>query len=393
MKNFIISFLALTLISCQGDGSTFAAGGINQPGNLVSDTSSIASSGQIYVKIINNGQSSISVNNGEIHDNETADEIDINNTDCYGKTLAPNQTCKIGLRIYPGEAGISELTLSTSNGYFKFAINVDTSDEGVLDTDIKTLSSTKEQTINLFNKSSVPVTLTGFNTESVNQTLTVNDKNCLKSTLSAGKYCQLKMKASAGQNQHHTLFITTSNTRLKMQKLPIIENTTSNKLTLYAGESLVSVNIIQLYNPGSITYTVKNSGTNDINITKINFNSANIGSLVSKSCDGQILQAGDTCNILLNVSNSAYGVGQISATTAESLDSQFNYSLNVNTANLTADGSDSVDMHIHSSKTIKITNKNSFDIALDSISYDNRALKFYSDCSTAVHRIIHAEYP
>lgn len=380
----LVNLCLLALVAC-GSGSIFSpsnSNGINQPGNLIADTGSIATSGDNTIHVVNNGGTPVIINSGEIHNTETVDEIEPNSTDCFGKTLSAKQSCKVIIKTYPGEAGIAEVQLNTNNGAYIFPINVDTVEsDGVYDSDIKSIDTTKEQVLNIVNKGSAPITLKAFNLESDNTTLQLSDTNCLNNKLDAGKYCQMKIKASASQNKRHILYMHTDNQYLKTQQLQFYEATYQNRLILITNES--SINTITLNAPGAFNYTVKNNGSNDIHINQLGLTSTNIGTM-SDTCSGQMLQAGDTCTVSLNVTNNAYGTSQIIANTTEVLESSFAYNLIASSKNLFIDNSNDVVMHTNTSKTVTITNPNAFDIYVSSLNYNSNEMQISSSCGATI---------
>ena len=376
--------MVTVLTACGGGQSADGGTGIHYPGNLVPDTSSIAKSGKTVVTIRNVGQLPVVINNASITDDKTVDSINAATTDCYGKTLSQNQTCSLGLNVYAGEAGVSTVALDTSNGTYTISLNIDTSSEGVIDSDIKSLQTTKEQVISLVNKGAAALTVTKLALESNNTTLRLSDINCLNQSLTNGQSCQLKVRAAAAQNRQHILYLSTNNKFLVTQQLQINENTDKNMLSLVS-ESGVT-NPILIESPGVKLWTITNSGTDDIHISSVKLDESNIGSLSTNNCDGKLLEAGDSCDISISVNQNAFGGGGLFVNTTESLLSGESYSLIINSNNLTLnDGTTDVVMHTNSNKVLTIKNASNFDIDVNSIDFNNGDIRLSSDCAGTIH--------
>lgn len=372
---FRVSCLSLVfaiLTGCSsGIGSTFADGKINKPGNLTTDIHAITKSGDNAIRIYNNGQMGVSINSGSITSNQTKDAINEGASDCFGKTLSSQQACTVSIYTYEGEAGVTELDLATNNGTYKLPINVDTSGGGVLETDTNVIATTKEKVISLYNKGAMPLTLSAFHMEDGDTTLIAKDSldnHCLNATLDSGKACQIKVKASPAMNKDHILSVTTSNSFLKVQDLHLYEKTDVNKVNLYRNES--SNNVFTVDTPEKNTFVLKNNGSDDINISKLDFTGTTVGDVVSNTCNGAILQAGDACNIELNVNTDAHESGIFTINTAEKLESAFDYKVMVNSNNLAFEGVNDAIIHTSSTKQLNILNNSNFDVKVDSVSYD-----------------------
>ncbi len=371
--NILFSCLGLgILVGCSsGAGSTIAGDKINQPGNLTTDVHSITKSGDNAIRIYNNGQMGVIINSGSITSNQTKDAINEGASDCFGKTLSSQQACTVSIHTYEGEAGVTELDLATNNGTYQLPINVDTSGGGVLETDTTVIATTKEKVISLYNKGAMPLTLSAFHMEDGDTTLVAKDSldnHCLNTTLESGKACQIKVKASPAINKKHTLSVTTSNSFLKVQDLPLYEETDRNLVNLYRNES--SDNIFTVDTPEKNTFVLKNNGSDDINISKLDFNGAGIGNVASNTCNGAILQAGDTCNIELNVNKDAHESGVFSINTAEKLEGAFDYKVIVSSNNLDFAKVNDAIIHTSSTKQLNVVNNSNFDVKVDSVSYD-----------------------
>ncbi|MFN8771112.1 MAG: hypothetical protein ACK5WP_09650 [Neisseriaceae bacterium] len=388
----LLTTLLVGLIGLSACGSGGAGGGslngnnVPQPGNLVSDTKSITNSGVKIVNIKNTGQSPVTINGGSLHTNNTVDKVVAAKTDCYSsdgnRTLDLNQVCKVALDIAPGEAGISEIKLNSNNGTYTFPINVDTVGEGVLDTDIKEIRTTKLQTINVINRGAVALTIESFSVESTNNTLKVNNISCVNNQLDAGKECQISVQAAPGQNKMDILKVQTNSTFLKTQILKLNEKTNINKLSIESNAQLESNNV-SFDKPGSYQFSIQNTGTNDIHVSNLYVASSNIGTVTS-SCNGIKLQAGDTCDFRMNVKNNAYGGTNLLVNTTESLDSGFDYSMQVSGGDLRIDDANDVVIHTNATKNVIIKNSGAFAVDLDSITYNSATMKFSSNCSGTI---------
>ena len=356
---------------------------INQPGNLVSNINSITKSGMSTLQIKNIGQLPVMINNGTIEDNQTNDSIDTEHSDCYGKTLSPNQICNMSVDVSSSEAGISTIELNTSNGTYDMNLNIDTSGDGVVETDIKTLQTTKEQTINVINKGSVPLIITHFNLEDTNQTLKLTDVNCLNTALHANQSCQLKAQASTEQQKQHVISFTTSNHFLPKQQISLSENTDVSKLKLnLENENRWSnSNSLDITTAGVRNWEISNIGSSDIHIQKLNLNGSNIGAITKNECDNTTLQSGDSCNMQLIINQDAHGQDSLNINTLEKLTANSKYQLVVNDDNLTVDNdSNDIIIHTNSSKVVSVKNSSNFDIMVDDIKFDNNKLNLTSNC-------------
>ena len=384
-KLLLVALIGSLLGGCIGSSENAIDGNtIPHPGNLVADTQEILTSGAKEIIITNNGQSPVNISNATINNQQTANDIDTVKTDCYGtgsRILGAKQTCKVTLNVYPGEAGISELNLHTNNGVYQFPIKVDTTPEGVFAVSSSEIASTKEQALNIINKGVVALMIKSFTLESGNHTLKAQDINCINHLIDAGGNCQIKVQASPNEEMHHTLVLSTNNKYLRTQTLDLHETTTKNLLVLLDGETIESQSKIVKDKPGSYTYTIKNTGTDDINISKVSLNADNIGSLNS-ACDGKKLQAGDSCDLRLNIKNNAYGKVDLITNTVESIEHGFNHSIEVTGANITINDSDYLTVHHSATKTVTIKNNSNFVIDVDSIDYDSNNFRFTSNCSS-----------
>jgi len=380
LKRMILtsSVLLSALIAC-GGGQSATGSGIRYPGNLVADTSTIVKSGKSVIKISNVGQLPVVINSVTLSDNETVDSIESTTTDCNGKTLSENQTCNLGLDVYSGEAGISTLALATSNGIYTMSLNIDTSGEGVVDSDIKALQTTKEQVINIVNKGAAPLILTNLVLESSNTTLHVADINCLNQTLTQGQACQIKAQATAAQNQQHILYLNTANKFLHTQQLMLNEDTDKNMLSLFAESG--DTNPIVIESPGVKVWRIVNSGSDDVHIKDITLDADNIANITANDCSNKLLEAGDSCNITMNIRQNAFALGRLFINTQESLISESSYALMLASDNLTVkDSANDVAMHTNSEKTLTIENNSNFDITVESIEFNSQEVKLSSDC-------------
>ena len=376
--------LGLLVAGCMGNSSDIVGSdAINQPGNLVSNINSITKSGMSTLQIKNIGHLPVMINNGTIEDNQTNDNIDAEHSDCYGKTLSPNQTCNMSVDVSTGEAGISTVELNTSNGTYDMNLNIDTSGDGVVETDIKTLQTTKEEIINVMNKGSVPLLITHFNLEDTNQTLKLTDINCLNTPLHANQSCQLKAQASTEQQKQHVISFATSNHFLPKQQISLFENTDVSKLKLNLENEngWNDSNSLDITTAGVRNWEVTNIGSSDIHIQKLNLNGSNIGAITKNECDNTTLQSGDSCNMQLVINQDAHGQDSLNINTLEKLSTNPKYQLVVNDDNLTVDNdSNDIVIHTNSSKVVNVKNSSNFDIVVDDIKFDNNKLNLTSGC-------------
>ena len=383
----------ITLLTCVGFGITACVGsdsdgGVKQPANLVSDTGAITTSGvNNTVTIKNIGQLPIVINNTTVSMEDTTDTIS-DASGCNNKTLSSGQNCQIKLTTYSGEAGITTLHLSTNNGIYDFPINIDTSGEGVVDNDIKVLETTKEKVVNILNKGALPIKLTSLKLEDGNKTLTVKDINCIGNIINAGSTCQISAKASSSQNYKHVLYVTTANTYMKQpQQLLFYERTDTNSLQLIKDTTKIT-STINIQEPRFSLYTITNNGSNDINITTIDTLENNIGKITSNQCDGMLLQSGDNCTFGMEVNRDAYGMGNLTVNTKETLASPIKYQVTIDSPNLTVEddegNSNDIAIHTNSHEVANIINKSAFDVRVNDLSFNDKEVTLSNNCANKI---------
>ena len=364
----------------------------NTPDNdLQLDKTVITESGEHSVNLVNQGDGVMKINYVTFNAQDTFDTADV--SDCVGKTLTKNQQCSIIVSTPDKIAGLDQVTAITDIGnYDNNTIKVDSTGAAVLTSDDSAnIKTTKSTAVKIFNVGAMPVKLKSVDVKSDatannrmlktlafgtnSDDITVQDSTCLNKTLNGGDVCEIKATAKGGVKLRSTMGFLSTNQYMQTQNVDVNQYTNKNQLEFYdpLSGTKTPTSTIDLTTPTTKTLYVQNSGTNDMNITKVSLSNTTVGNIVSDGCTGKNIYATESCPVTIKVANDAHSkVFMQVDTTQEQPNNKL--LLNANNANLTfSNGSDVGTMPTSVQKTFTVVNPNNFDINVSNIIYDNSA--------------------
>jgi hypothetical protein len=228
---------------------------------LVINKQEILQDGDQVIELKNNGETQIAINGVNLINQQTKDFVNKETTNCYGKTLYPQQICQVYMHVYPGEAGINSLKFETNVGLYDFKININTSQNGVFESDTKILTSLKEKTISVYNRGSVPITINAINLDEKDTTLKITDRTCLNKEIPSNEYCQINVTPSIGVSKLHVLSFATTNQYLTQQQVNLAEETILHSDDLITDINTISTEgetVLHVTNKGKYEFTFDN---------------------------------------------------------------------------------------------------------------------------------------
>ena len=147
VKLSTIPALALMLSSCIGDSDT-----MKKPSDLSLDKSIISREGEHVVNVTSvRGDMSVRIDRIDVVNDENLTTQKVDASDCEGKSLSPNQSCKFIINVAESQAGRVTINLHGEYGYYSKFITIDTTGSGIIDNDIKEVRTTKYKLIPVTN--------------------------------------------------------------------------------------------------------------------------------------------------------------------------------------------------------------------------------------------------
>ncbi len=355
--------------------------------DLILNSHAIAESGNNIVYLKNMAINPVTVNYVSSSQTNTYDTIDT--SQCINKTLSKNETCTITINTIDKVAGIDNLTIITDVGNYTQTINIDTTGAGLLDTDeTANIDTTKQQTVRVYNKGSMPVTLKTFNVTQETTTqkmmksvglasndddsLQVNDSTCLNKMLNGGQMCEIVAKAKGNTNNKHLVNFTTNNGYMREQPIETFQKTIDTKLEIYnmQVDTESGCNEITLNAPGTHNLRIKNTGSNDMTITKLDLNNTTVGTITRDTCTSINLYAGEYCDVDFSVLANAYGTEELTIVTTQNHPNN-TILFTVNEQELIYDdGTSKTNMPTNAIKEFTLKNPNNFALKINSLIFD-----------------------
>ena len=353
--------------------------------DLTLNSHAIAQSGDNNFILTNNAINPIKITNVNFSQINTYDSADL--SDCNNKTLKNNETCTIKITSEDKIAGVDNLLFNTDLGNYTHTIQVNTTGEGVLDTDdTANLKTTKEQAVKVYNKGNMPIRLKNLNvaqettlqktmrmvgfTSNNDDTLQVDDSSCLNQVIGGQQVCQIKAKAKGNTNTNHLVNFTSNNTYMNEQSIETKQKTTETTLGFFKDNDKDAITNVILESPTLVNISLKNTGTNDMTIKKLELNNTNVGDIATDTCTGSNVYAGETCQIGLQVKSNAYGKIQLTAITEQDHPNN-TIMFSINNESITyVDNALKNTMQTNTTKEFTIKNPGKFAITISNLIFD-----------------------